>query len=371
MRLTSVETTPNPNSMKLNLDVSVGKALTYTKDQRSDCPVFVENLLDIAGVKSVFVCEKFITLNRDPRADWKPILEAAASMLTGEVADKITTDELRKTGEKLGQVHVLVQTFRGVPMQVKVVDSEHEHRIALSQRFTDAARFIQERDGSDFLKERYWADWGVRYGTAEEIALEVADEIEGTMDNSILERLKGASGVADRPGSVSLDTVKDDLKNHDWHIRLRAIQELGATEEAVSMLAEALQDPQPQVRRLAAAALGATGSPDAIVSLCHALTNDASVAVRRTAGDALCDLGAASAQPAMCLALSDANKLVRWRAAKFLTDLGTKEALPSLERARNDSEFEVHLEIEAAIQRIHGGLEGSTPAWKRILDELR
>jgi HEAT repeat protein len=91
--------------------------------------------------------------------------------------------------------------------------------------------------------------------------------------------------------------------------------------------------------------------------------------VRRTAGDALSDIGDVAAQPAICRALRDSNKLVRWRAARFLSDVGTQDALPFLEQAADDPEFEVRLEIEAAMQRIRGGSEGIGPAWKRIVEQ--
>ncbi|MBY0547601.1 MAG: HEAT repeat domain-containing protein [Candidatus Obscuribacterales bacterium] len=78
-------------------------------------------------------------------------------------------------------------------------------------------------------------------------------------------------------------------------------------------------------------------------------------------------MGELAAQPSICLALSDTNKLVRWRAARFLADLGTSEALSYLEKAADDAEFEVRLEIEAAIARITRGKQISMPMWKKIL----
>jgi len=59
MRLTSVETTPNPNSMKLNVDIDLGAALTYAIDDTTSAPEYVKTLLVISGVKSVFVCHDF------------------------------------------------------------------------------------------------------------------------------------------------------------------------------------------------------------------------------------------------------------------------------------------------------------------------
>jgi HEAT repeat protein len=155
-------------------------------------------------------------------------------------------------------------------------------------------------------------------------------------------------------------------QNDDWRRRLAAVTELSRLADAVPLLARALSDEHPQVRRLAAAALGASGDAGAVEPLCTALLNDDSVGVRRTAGDALSDIGDVAAQTAMCQALSDANKLVRWRAARFLFDVGDEAALTFLERALNDEAFEVRLEVQSAIDRIRGGGEGAEPMWKRI-----
>ena len=369
MQLTSIETTPNPNSMKLNLDASVGKPVTYTLEHSIDHPEYVAQLLSIEGIKSVFVCHDFITLNRDPRADWKPILEAAAKVLTGEQQKDAPPNAQRKAAEKLGQVSVFIQTFRGIPIQVKTNDGNEEKRIALSSRFSEAAQLVQAQSGADYLKERYWDDWGVRYESLEEVTKDVVEEIEGTLDAKAIERLVAMAldKTTKETSSRSIDQLQADLDSDDWHQRLLAVQELGTRQEAITLLIRVLSDPHQQVRRLVAAALGASGAREAVVPLTQTLLNDTSIGVRRTAGDALSDLGDVSAQMAVCQALSDSNKLVRWRAARFLADVGTEEALPFLEGANNDPEFEVQLEIEAAIERIKSGKEASLPAWKKIL----
>lgn len=379
MRLKTVETTPNPNSMKLNLDEKLGSTVTYTVENVSSGPDFARGLLAIDGVKSIFVCNDFITLNRDPRSDWRSILEKATALFQStDQTDAAITDGAslnnvieaqRQAFEKEGSVHVLVQTFKGIPIQVKVVDSEGETRISLGERFNETAQSVQDETGSDFLKERYWADHGVRYGPRAEIAEEAAQELRGIFDEEALKRARAkATGASEEQTAVPFETILEWLKDPDWHRRMSAIQELKASEETVPLLAEALSDESPHVRRLAAAALGTTGSIEAIPALCDAVLNDTSIGVRRTAGDALSDIGDPLAQPAMCLALSDTNKLVRWRAARFLFDIGTDEALPHLEDASNDSEFEVKLEIEAAIERIEGGHKSIGPAWRRIVD---
>ncbi len=368
MRFKSIETTPNPNSMKLNFEESLGKAVTYTAEDCAGCPEFVSKLLAIAGVKSVFVCQDFVTLNRDPRSDWKAILEIATEILSGKSDGDQSLEELRADGEKEGQVSVLVQTYLGVPIQVKVLAAETEKRLALASRFMEAVGVIRDSTDADFLKERYWADWGVRYGEPDIVAQEVVDEIEGTVTKSDLERLVAqAKGEETKTApTLSREQSEAGLSSTDWRVRLRTVQDLGSSEDDIPFLCRALTDEHMQVRRLAAAALGATGNSRAVAPLCLALLNDPAVGVRRTAGDALSDIGDPSCEEDVCQALVDKNKLVRWRAARFLAEAGTSIAIPALERSLEDPEFEVRLEIQSAINRINGGAESTVPVWKRM-----
>ena len=276
----------------------------------------------------------FHHFEQDPRADWKPILQAAAQALTGQIASTSPADEPHQADA--GKNQVFVQTFRGVPIQVKVVDANGESRVSLGELFNAAAKSIQQETGADFLKERYWADYGLRYGDREQIAKDVAAELQAGMDDAAVEWMKGNA--------------------------------VSSMEESVGQLLVALKDSNSQVRRLAAAALGATGNADAVEPLCAAFLNDTSIAVRRTAGDALSDIGDRRAEPAGCEALKDPNKLVRWRAARLLSEIGTTESIPHLERAAEDEAFEVKLESEAAIERIRSGRGALGPAWRRIVD---
>lgn len=373
MRLVSVETTPNPNSMKLNLDEQLGGAVTYTAKDKAGCPEFVTRLLEIDGLLGVFVCHDFVTLNKDPRAGWAQILERATALLSGDLQEGAgaTVQAQRQTAESQGQVQVLVQTFRGIPIQIKVVDAQGETRRSLGERFNEAAQAVQAATGADYLAERYWADHGVRYGERAQVAAELLEEIAGIFDTHTLERARVQALGQEAESGISVDiaTIKKWLQEEDWHKRLMAVHELSRCTESVELLAQALKDAHPQVRRLAAAALGATGNTAAVQYLCDALLNDPHVGVRRTAGDALSDLGDPAAQPAMCTALADSNKLVRWRAARFLSDNGTAEALPHLQKAADDPEYEVRLEMQLAMQRISGGSQSLGPAWKRILEQ--
>jgi HEAT repeat protein len=154
------------------------------------------------------------------------------------------------------------------------------------------------------------------------------------------------------------------LDSPDWHERFQAIQQLKASEESLPLLIQALQDEKTQIRRWAAARLAGVKSAQSVEALSQALLNDPNVGVRRTAGDSLSDIGDIAAQGAICQALSDQNKLVRWRAARFLAETGTQASLPYLEKAKEDPEYEVRLEVEAAISHIREGSKAALPVWK-------
>ncbi len=73
-----VEATPNPNSLKftVNREVWSGRARTVAgRDDALGLPLAVR-LLAVPGVKSLFFLRDFITVTRDPGADWTPIAAA-------------------------------------------------------------------------------------------------------------------------------------------------------------------------------------------------------------------------------------------------------------------------------------------------------
>ena len=340
------------------------------------------------GLQSVFVCGDFITLNRHPLSDWRQLIEQAALALTAEriiasgpssSSSFLSLAPTSSTAQE-GQIQILVQTFSGIPMQVKAVDLEGETRLSLGSHFNEAAQLIQKTTGADFLKERQWLDHGWRYGPRAEMAEQVVSELQNyfspeRLDLTVSEAIgeKELDGAEKSEDLADFSVIEKLLLDRQWQQRLLAVQELSRLDisqspAAINLLIAALHDSNAQVRRLAAAALGTTGSALALPGLCQALVEDSSIAVRRTAGDALSDIGDASANAAMAQALSDSNKLVRWRAARFLNDLGSAESLPFLKAALQESEYEVLLEIEAAIDRIEGGGQGAGPAWRRIAD---
>ena len=78
------------------------------------------------------------------------------------------------------------------------------------------------------------------------------------------------------------------------------------------------------------------------------------------------DLGYVEAIPEMTQSLQDRNKLVRWRAAMFLYEVGDETAIPALEQAMDDPEFEVKMQAGMALERIKGGEEAKGSVWHQM-----
>src|SRR5262245_61132581 len=77
-------TTPNPNAMKFTLDVTLSERIDTTRGEGADSE-FAQAMLVVDGVASVFGINDFVTITREPDADWDPIVcaveDAAAAHL--------------------------------------------------------------------------------------------------------------------------------------------------------------------------------------------------------------------------------------------------------------------------------------------------
>jgi hypothetical protein len=89
-------TTPNPNAMKFTLDVTLAERIDTTRGEGVDTP-FARAMSEVDGVASVFGVNDFVTVTREPGADWDPIVcavEDAAAAHLGEGGDAPATDEV-------------------------------------------------------------------------------------------------------------------------------------------------------------------------------------------------------------------------------------------------------------------------------------
>ncbi|AEI39107.1 virulence factor [Paenibacillus mucilaginosus] len=391
MPIVSIEPTPSPNTMKINMSESLpsGVRETYTREQAAEAPTpELQRLLSIEGVKAFYRAADFIAVDRMPKGEWGRILAEVREVLgVTESAHPQGSSHPAAEGPdagngegttadaSFGEVHVFLQHFRGIPLQVRVSSGDEEQRAALPSRFSDTA--VRAASASpNLIKERTLEEWDTRYGSLQEVLEDVVQELDAAYSDAQLEELaaQAAAGAGTGDAQQRAEKTRRELsyaeaeallRSPEWKERYAALRRIQPSAETLPLLLIALDDEQAAVRRLASVYLGDLKDPVVLPHLYRAL-QDPSPSVRRTAGDTLSDLGDPAAQEAMIAALSDPNKLVRWRAARFLYELGDETALPALKAAEDEPEFEVRLQIRMALERIEGGEEAAGSVWQQM-----
>lgn len=365
MKIITIEPTPSPNTMKVVVDQELpfGKSHNYKKDNIEDAPKEIQELFAIDGVKGVYHVADFLAIERIAKFTWESILASVENVFGADNKEEASEQPL----DHYGEVYVHVQQYKGIPLQVKVFDSESESRFGLSVRFTKALDEAMAGDQENYIMLRKWVDYGVRYGAQKEIGEQLVKELEATFPESKLQELiLEKDNHAEEKTAVRVPFTLDQFEVSEWEARFQLLNNLINPEvEDLPVLAKAVQDEQVSIRRLATVYLGLIEDEKVIPYLEIAL-KDKSSAVRRTAGDAMSDLGFEQFTDAMKVALFDKNKLVRWRAAMYFYEVGDEEALPALTEAMDDKEYEVKLQIRMAIARIEGGEEAKGSVWKQM-----
>jgi len=368
VKIITIEPTPSPNTMKIIVDQELpyGKSFNYKIDEAPNAPKEIISILKIPGVKGIYHVADFLAVERLAKNDWEQIL--------GEVrhafGENHTSTESGDTGgDRYGEVYVHVQQIKGIPLQVKVFDQDSEERVALSPRFVEAMNESMKEKDENYILQRKWADYGVRYGDKKEIAAQIKEEVEATYPSSRLDRLvEAAHSTRVEPITHGIHVSLENFQIDSWEKRFQLLDQMAdPTVDDLPLLDQAIQDEQMSIRRLATVYLGMIDHEDVVPYLEKAL-KDKSPSVRRTAGDCMSDLGFPKFEHAMTQALLDKNKLVRWRAAMFLYETGTEQALPALHQAKDDSEFEVKLQVNMAIARIEQGEEAKGSVWKQMTE---
>lgn len=369
MKIITIEPTPSPNSMKVVVEEELpfGKSFNYTIENASDASEQIQSILAIEGIKGVYHVADFLAIERNAKYQWETILSRVRIAL-GEKGEE--TEQEVQTVDHYGEVFVHVQMFRGLPLQIKVFDSSSEQRISTGDRFVQAFQSIEiSKFDDNYILERKWVDFGVRYGEKEEIAKTILQEIEATYPK---ERIAQIVEAASKKNTVSVErekvTLEQYLNAENWQNRYQLLDQLPDPEvEDLPLLEKALEDDQMSIRRLATVYLGMIEDVAVVPYLSRSL-KDKSAAVRRTAGDCMSDLGFVEFEPVIIEALKDKNKLVRWRAAMYLFETGTENCLPALHEAEEDPEFEVKLQVKMAIARIEQGEEAKGSVWKQMTE---
>ncbi|MEC0664919.1 conserved virulence factor C family protein [Priestia flexa] len=373
MKIKSIEPTPSPNTMKINLNEVLpgGKSNNYHKDNSHEAPAVIQEIMKVEGVKGVYHVADFLAVERNAKYDWKQILPQVRAAFGEDIQDETENQQIN---EHYGEVSVAVQLFKNVPMQVKLTDGTEEKRFGLPNRFAKAVAEVQQF-ASNVVLERKWKEQGVRYGELEAIGEDVVEELSAAYPEERLNRLvqlakQEESGEQVVKPREAYKVTEEMLDEEDWTVRYAHLEQMNPTEEDLPVLNKALDDEKASIRRLATVYLGMIESKEVLPFLYKAL-KDKSVTVRRTAGDCMSDLGFEEGIAAMCEALQDKSKLVRWRAAMFLYEVGDETALSALKAAENDPEFEVDLQIKLAIERIAGGEEAKGSVWKQMTESRK
>ncbi|MFC5530611.1 virulence factor [Cohnella yongneupensis] len=369
MKLLSIEPTPSPNTMKLNVDVRLDGGVwhNYVPDKIASAPPLIAKLLEVSGVKAVFHASDFLAIDRKGNADWAAILDGIREAF-GAAGEGVVSSGLEADG--FGEAVVRIQMFRGIPMQIRVKSGGQEFRAAMPERFSQA---VTDAAGATMIRERKLEELGVRYGEPQEVLDEITRELDAAYSPARLQDLVAQAIAAGPeapppapPAPLSGAEVLLALDSADWRERYAALERLKPTPDDLPVIAKALHDSQLSVRRLAVVYLGDLRTPETMPYLFEAL-RDNSGSVRRTAGDTLSDMGDPAAIGPMVHALGDSNKLVRWRAARFLYEAGDDTALEALRAAAgSETEFEVKLQAEMAVARIERGEEAAGSVWQQM-----
>ncbi|BBH21867.1 hypothetical protein Back11_32120 [Paenibacillus baekrokdamisoli] len=393
MILIGIEPTPSPNTMKLNVDEKLppGQRFSLKTADLNETAVGtagarnisepLRSLLAIDGVRGLFRTADFIALDRKPGADWERILAAARTVLQSGDAGAADSAAAAGAMDSFGEAHGFVQLYRGIPMQVRVRIGDREVRAAMPAAFTEA---VTSAAAASMIRERKLEELGVRYGEPDDIAAELVRELEAAYPQERLNELvaaalaqgKDVSGEGTtpaapvRPAPLTAEELAARLASPEWSDRYEALSRTSPELSMLPLLAQAITDDNVSIRRLAVVYLGELRSAEAMPHLFAAL-RDSSASVRRTAGDTLSDLGDPAATGPMIEALKDRNKLVRWRAARFLYEAGDETAIPALQVAAADPEFEVSLQASIALERIERGEEAAGSVWQQMTARKR
>jgi hypothetical protein len=81
-----IGTTPNPNSIRVGLsEAKFAKPTTYRSAHDAAADPLVAALFGIPGITQVFTLNNFITISKDPAADWGKIEPKVAEVLMAKL----------------------------------------------------------------------------------------------------------------------------------------------------------------------------------------------------------------------------------------------------------------------------------------------
>lgn len=429
-QVSRIESTPNPSCFLVQLSAPLDgledmegslKGRTYAASEittTGETPTEIADILVIDGMDSVYAMASALTINKKAAAKWDVILPLVLKALGAENNEEILQGLLASTsassssgqesGTSSGQVTIRLQISNNMPIQIEGIGYlGTTMRKKLAPKFAQSMESLVE-GGCNFFADRKWVDRGVRYidtidAESGEVAM-VEDNEENVELTTVLdaefEEFDAAYSEARLAAIVAKQLRQDvppisppdtttltmDLESVDQFCDLAD----AGDEKALQVLAEFVKSHNGNMaaRRNALAYLGGTGlefpgNELAFGAVVSALKNEKNPIMRRTAGDALSDLGDKLAVPHAIEALADRSKLVQWRAARILGELGdSMDTTAVLKQASFSSAyaFEVTFEIKDAMRKVReralnkdAGITGGPatgPIWKQIQDGM-
>lgn len=367
MEIVRIEPTPSPNTMKvvLNKQREDNQSSTYTSVKEGQ-PDFINHLLELEGVKSIFYVIDFLAIDKTPKANWEEVLPKITHVLNEDAGMGQSDEPI--PDEHYGEIKAEVLKFKGIPYQIKLSTTEDEERKQLPAQFVDTMLDAQ-KDDDNVVFMRKWEDLGKRYGEMDEVMKEVEEEIIALyppekLDDMLKEALN--TDIVVPSAQYQHVSLEEFNQADDWKAQLRMLKSFPTpTKEDYPLIEAALNHPKVPIRR-EAVVLASMVEDKSVLPYLYQGLHDKNPGVRRTAGDGLSDLGYKEALPEMEKALADPQKIVRWRAAMFIFDEGGPDQLPALKAHEDDDAYEVKLQIQMAISRIENGDEALGSVWKQI-----
>lgn len=88
MEIVRIEPTPSPNTMKITVseEKTEMKSSTY-REVSDDAPDFINRILEIEDVKSVFHALDFISVDKSPKVDWETLIPQIEETFSGGTED--------------------------------------------------------------------------------------------------------------------------------------------------------------------------------------------------------------------------------------------------------------------------------------------
>src|SRR5699024_1210192 len=243
--------------IRLTTEVPEGKTYNFKKDDAYKAEYPMSSLLQVNGVKGIYHVMNFMAVERDARVSWEAILKDIQKIMNkdDQVDAPITEEVLEET---FGEVYVHVQTYKDIPLQVKVYDSEAEVRLGLSERFIQAMEEVHSAEVENYILLRKWADYVIRYGEKEEVAETIVHEVEAAYPNerlqAIIEQHKDGKEIeVTRGRKVTLEEFQVD----EWEKRFQLLDQMPDPDMSdIDLLNVALEDEKTSIRRLATVYLG-------------------------------------------------------------------------------------------------------------------